>query len=95
MDVKMRVYCRYLKLRLKDGSVRRLKRGDEIHRGDVDPGSAAAADTFYGPRDGSEALKKMIAAARKEGRDEHGRWKGIEEPAWFRSQTIPAWSPVD
>ena len=95
MDVRMRVMSRYLKLRMMDGSVRRFARGEEVHRGDVDPGSAASADTLFGPRDGSAALKKMIALARREGRDEHGRWRGIEEPPWFKSQTIPAWTPVD
>lgn len=91
----MRVYSRYLKVKMRDGSVRRLERGEEVLRDDVDPGSAASADTLFGPRDGSAALKKMIKAARREGRDEHGRWRGIEEPEWFSSQTIPAWDVID
>ena len=78
--MKMRVLARYLKVHLADGRPVRLRRGQVISRDEVDPASAAKADTLWGHKRGGEAERKLIELSRHEGRDKKGRWTGIEAP---------------
>ena len=91
--MRIRVLARYVKVyNRRLGHAVRYNRGDTFDADELEPNVLGQLRMTMGPRDGSKALKRLI--------NEHGReWSAREtatdkidwkEPAWFKSQLIPA-----
>ena len=91
----MRVNSNKIEIRLADGSVRILRKGEKVERELMDPFCAALIDTYEDWQSDPRAGGKLAADMKKEGRDAHGRFMHVtEEPDWYKRTKIPAWEPV-
>ena len=90
--MKLRVLAKFIEVyNRRIGGTVRYERGDVIVADDFEPSVVHHLFLTLGPRDGSDAVNRLI--------EEHGReWTRREadgkqdwrEPAWFRSRLIPA-----